>query len=48
MRLLVSLVVLMAAAEVIVLALYVREVEMNADLRVQMEFANGRAALCRP
>ena len=47
MRVLAPLFVALAIAEVIILSLYVREVDRTSDLRVQMEYANGVAARCK-
>lgn len=45
MPVLIVLVSLLAVAELVVLALYVREVGRSADALVQLEYAQGAAAI---
>lgn len=45
MRLLVVLVGLLSVSEVVILALYVREVGRSSDAVVRLEYAQGAAAL---
>jgi hypothetical protein len=45
MRLLVVLVGLLSVSEVVILALYVREVGRSSDALVRLEYAQGTAAI---